>query len=258
VALRDIDVHAVDLEERRDPLLCHEASDERGRRDAQPKKARILGHVLEPHLAPAPHAITDLVLEVRGDREARDPLKARDDLLCRHARRRGVPEREIGEAVRVDVLRALLDLGAAHEESARLLVGGVVDLEEHGSVPLHDGGAGAVGTHRAVTLVREHGRRRARPLATPSRGPQAQACDTDEAGIDRAEDGRRVALDEETPAAERDLEPAAAVRPLRARGTRMDRFGCHGLESAGGRLSPIHSARGRGCGQTLRQETIRA
>jgi hypothetical protein len=35
----------------------------------------------------------------------------------------------------------------------------------------------------------------------------------------------------------------ARALELRARGTRMDRCGCHGLESAGGRLSPTHVTR---------------
>ena len=186
--LQDPPVRVVDGEARRvdplaqvvaHPLLARQLFQQRGVLGDQAEGPVDPG---EPDPAEAPDELPEVGRQAGGERELAVLRQRLDHRLGRHPRGRGVPEREGGEAIGMDMLRALLQLGEGCDRVAGLGVGRVVDLQEHRAVALHDqrvggmvlhgllagmtGGAGRRGG-AAPVRVRIHGRH-------PDPGPQGR------------------------------------------------------------------------------------
>ena len=151
--LQDPPVRVVDGEARRvdplaqvvaHPLLARQLLQQRGVLGDQAEGPVDPG---EPDPAEAPDELPEVGRQAGGERELAVPRQRVDHRVGRDPRGRGVPEREGGEAIGVDMLRALLQLGEGCDRVAGLGVGRVVDLQEHRAVALHDQRVGGMVLH---------------------------------------------------------------------------------------------------------------
>ena len=100
------------------------------------QRAIVLARELETAVArgEVPHAGR----HVAGQRVFRELPQRRHDAFCRLAHRAGVPDRERRDAVGVDMLWRLHQLGKPRQGIARLGVARVVHFEQHRVIALHD------------------------------------------------------------------------------------------------------------------------
>ena len=113
------------------------------------------GGVVVTH-QPEPPVATHLIVHLGQHRRCHRILRQVGDRGGHIARtqpgHRGVPQRQRGDAVGVDVFGCLLQLGKPGQLGAGLLEARRGDLGEHGQVALHDQRVGRVG-HRCVPLA---------------------------------------------------------------------------------------------------------
>ena len=102
---------------------------------------------LEPHSAVTAHQLAQVGGQVRGKGKLGVGLECLDHLLGGHAGGGGVPQRERRQAIGVNVLGALLQLGERRDRVAGLGVQRVVDLQQDRAVPLHDQRIGGIVLH---------------------------------------------------------------------------------------------------------------
>ncbi len=143
---------------------------------------------LERHPAVAPDQLAEVDRQVRRHRELAVGGQGVDHRLGRHPGRRGVPERERGQPVGVDVLRALLQLGERRDRVAGLGVKRVVDFEQDRAVALHDQRVGRVvlcmgSLPDGVSVVAPRSRSASRYPTGGGRGPQGNLAQSGEVTI---------------------------------------------------------------------------
>ncbi len=91
--------------------------------------------------------LADVGREVRRQGEFAEPSKYINHRIGRHAGRGGVPQRQGGQAVGVNVFRTFLQLGEGRQRVARLGVARVVYLDENRAIALDDEGIGRIVIH---------------------------------------------------------------------------------------------------------------
>ena len=102
---------------------------------------------LEPDPPVAADQLAQVGRHVRGNGKLGIGLERLDHRVGRHAGGGGVPERERRQAVGVNVLGALLQLGERRDRVAGLGVQRIVDLQQDRAVALHDQRIGGVVLH---------------------------------------------------------------------------------------------------------------
>ena len=143
------------------PLLARQLFQQRGVLGDQAEGPVDPG---EPDPAEAPDELPEVGRQAGGERELAVLRQRGDHRVGRDPRGRGVPEREGREAIGVDMLRALLQLGEGCDRVAGLGVGRVVDFQEHRAVALHDQRVGGMVLHGLLAGMTGGEGRRGGPL----------------------------------------------------------------------------------------------
>ena len=125
-----------------------------------PQSAILMANQLDATISA--HCLGNVGRDVAGDRELGVTMEYVEHVVGTEARGGGIPQRQIADAVSVDMLRAFLKLGEGSERIAGLGIFRVIDFDENRAIRLHNERIAGVevGRGRLCGKLRGHGHRR--------------------------------------------------------------------------------------------------